>query len=477
MKKVLLVNPNRLKPPVAPIALDYLAQALRRSDFEVDILDLCFPEDFAQAIGDYFDHNNPMAVGVTFRNVDDTFLASQGFFVPELKQVTDCIKAHTSAPLVLGGSGFSVMPEAIMSYCDVDLGIWGEGEHALPLLVAKISAGQDIGDISGLVYRRDQGFLRNPPRYLELGQLDAPQRDLVDNRRYFVEGGMGAVEDKRGCPKKCIYCVDPVAKGAKLRLRTPDSIADEVERLLEMGIDHFHFCEGEFNIPEDHAREICLKLIERGLGTKVRWYAYLSPVPFSDEFATLCQRSGCAGIDFGADCATDHILSTLGRDFTSSDLRRTAEICHRQGLVFMYDLLLGGPGETRESLRETIEAMKRLSPSRVGTVLGIRVFPQTGLAALVQQQGPLAQNTNLCGKIEGNDDFFAPVFYLSSALGPDVTEYLDKLIARDERFFFGGQGEADQDYNYNENLVLVNAIKGGYRGAFWDILRRLAENS
>jgi hypothetical protein len=74
-----------------------------------------------------------------------------------------------------------------------------------------------------------------------------------------------------------------------------------------------------------------------------------------------------------------------------------------------------------------------------------------------------------------DEKFFAPVFYLSSALGEDALGYLAGLIAGDERFFFMSGEVADQNYNYNENILLMNAIRDGYRGAFWDILRRLSE--
>jgi radical SAM superfamily enzyme YgiQ (UPF0313 family) len=298
---------------------------------------------------------------------------------------------------------------------------------------------------------------------------------LVDNRRYFVEGGMGGVESRRGCPKGCIYCADPVGKGKKLRLRSPQSVADEIESLLGMGIDHFHFCDSEFNIPENHALNICLELVRRGLGDKVRWYAYASPAPFSQELAALCRKAGCAGIDFGVDSGCDTMLLRLGRDFSVADLSRAAEVCHQEGIVFMYDLLLGGPDETRESMRETIETMKKLSPDRVGTSLGVRIFPQTKMAELVQRQGPLQVNPNLRGTIERNDNFFKPIFYLSASLGPDAVEYLSRLIGGDEHFFFVSPSGAERNYNYNDNSVLVNAIKAGYRGAFWDILRRIGK--
>ncbi len=474
--KVLLVNPNRMKPPVAPLALDYLASALRRSKFQVELLDLCFSNEIASDIKKYFACNEVLAVAVTLRNTDDTYLASQDFCIDRYKEIIDLLKASTDAPIILGGSGFSIMPEGILDYYGLDLGIWGEGELALPLLLDRIEARQDYSDVPGLVYRTSRGFHGNKYKYLDLSRIDAPERDAVDNRRYFVEGGMGSVESKRGCPKECIYCADPVGKGRKLRLRSPESVADEIGNLLKIGIDHFHFCDSEFNIPEGHAREVCLELARRGRDDKVRWYAYASPAPFSRELAVLCRRAGCAGIDFGVDSGCDAMLRSLGRDFVVADLGRTAEICRQEGIVFMYDLLLGGPGETKESIKETIETMKRLSPNRVGVSFGVRIFPQTKLAALVKGQGPLQQNPNLKGRLRGNDNFFAPIFYLSSGLGPDAPAYLSQLIGGDERFFYVSPSEAERNYNYNDNTMLVNAIKAGYRGAFWDILRRIGKN-
>jgi len=471
--KVLLVNPNQMKPPVAPLALDYLAHALKQKGFEVDLLDLCFSTDISLDIKSYFARNDVLAVAVTLRNTDDTYLASQDFCIDRYKQVIDLLKAQTSGPIILGGSGFSITPQAILDYYGLDLGIWGEGELSLPLLVDRIAAKHDYHGVPGLVFRNRKGFHSNAPKYLDLSRIAAPERSAVGNYRYFVEGGMGGVESKRGCPKDCIYCADPVGKGKKLRLRSPHSVADEIESLLEIGINHLHFCDSEFNIPEGHARDICLELMRRSLGDKLRWYAYASPVPFPQDLAALCRKSGCAGIDFGVDSGSDDMLRRLGREFLVADLSRTAEVCHQEGIVFMYDLLLGGPGETRESMRKTIETMKRLSPDRVGTALGVRICPQTKMSALVKRQGSLDKNPNLHGTIAGNDRFFKPVFYVSSDLGIDAPEYLSQLIGGDERFFYASPSGAERNYNYNDNTVLVNAIKAGYRGAFWDILRRL----
>ncbi len=473
--KVLLVNPNQMKPPVAPLALDYLASALSENGFEIDLLDLCFcqnPEDFTAEIDRYFALNSVFAIAITLRNTDDTCFATQDFFIPRIKEIIDSIRAHSSAPLIMGGSGFSTMPEAILQYCSLDMGIWGEGEYSLPLLLTKMAGGEDYHGVPGLVYRVTKGYRRNPQEYLDLKNIAAPERNAVDNRRYFLEGGMGNIEAKRGCPKRCIYCADPLAKGRAVRQRSPKSVVDEIEVLLQMGIDHFHFCDSEFNFPASHAEEVCLEIVNRGLGSKIRWYAYCSPAPFNGELATLFPKAGCAGINFGVDSANDHMLRTLGRDFTVEDVVHTAQLCHRHGIIFMYDLLLGGPGETKDTLLETITMMKRLSPSRVGASLGVRILPETRLAAMVHEQGPVEQNPNIRGA--GDDKFFAPVFFLSSSIGEDAPEYLASLVDDDERFFFMSGEAADQNYNYNDNIVLTSAIRDGYRGAFWDILRRLS---
>jgi len=477
-EKVLLVNPSQMKPAVAPIALDYLAHALTEHHFQVEVLDLCFSPHWTEDIDRYFAANSVIAVGVTLRNTDDTSFASQEFFIPRFKEITDYIRRRTSAPVILGGSGFSVMPKAILDYCGLDLGISRDGEGSLPLLLSKLVSGQDYESIPGLVYRSGEGFRCNPPAYIDLNKMPSPRRTAVDNRRYFVEGGMGNIETKRGCHKGCIYCADPLGKGKRIRLRSPESAVDEIESLLEAGIDYLHFCDSEFNLPPSHAEQVCLEIIRRGLGDKVNWYAYASPVPFTEEMAALFQRSGCRGIDFGVDSGEDGMLRLLGRDFRVDDLRHTAAICHQQGLIFMYDLLLGGPGETKETLKQTLELMKELSPSRVGAALGVRIFPGTELSNMVRKTGPFHNNPNLQGNIDGNEQFFAPIFYFSAALGENAPQYLADLIGEDERFFFMSPPEAgNRNYNYNQNILLVEAIRRGYKGAFWDILRRISEGS
>lgn len=475
--QVLLVNPNRMKPATAPLALDYLGEALQKDGFAVDVLDLCFSDEAADEVDAYFGSKHPGLVAITLRNTDDVYFASQDFCLEKYREIIDFVRERSEAPIVLGGSGFSIMPEAILDYYGLDLGVWGEGEYALPLLAKTLATGGDLSAVPGLVHRVGNSFNRNTPAYTDLSRQPPLRRDVVDNVRYFNEGGMVGIESKRGCPQQCIYCADPLGKGAAVRLRSPASVAEELKSLLDRGIDHFHFCDSEFNIPAAHAADVCAEIIKRGLGGRIRWYAYASPAPFSAYLAHLFVNAGCAGVDFGADSGSDRMLRNLGCHFSVEDLSRTAGLCHDHGIVFMYDLLLGGPGETRDSVKETIDLMKRLSPHRVGVSLGVRLFPGTRLAAQVMADGSPVENRNLKGRVVGNDSLLAPIFYLSADLGLDAESYVESLIRGDERFFFVSSEAGAANYNYNDNSVLVQAIKDGYRGAYWDILRRLADRS
>ncbi|RLB06544.1 MAG: hypothetical protein DRG50_05360, partial [Deltaproteobacteria bacterium] len=105
--RVLLINPNQMKPPVTPIGLDYLASSLGLTGFEVDLIDLCFTTSWQQAVEEYFEVHNPVAIGVSVRNTDDCYYLSQDFIIPRIKEITDYMKGKTQRPIILGGVGFS----------------------------------------------------------------------------------------------------------------------------------------------------------------------------------------------------------------------------------------------------------------------------------------------------------------------------------------------------------------------------------
>lgn len=469
--RILLVNTNRMKPAIAPIGLDYVADSLIEAGHEPRLLDLCFSEDIPGDIESMLRGFQPQMIGVTVRNTDECYM-SGAFFLPFVTEVVDCLRKHSDAPIVMGGVGFSVSPEAAMQFCRPDYGIAGEGEQSFARLAKAVQTRASVESIPNLLYWDKGALRRNPTAYDSLDTLPRT-RSLANNALYFREGGQAGFETKRGCNMNCVYCAEPPSRGRQVRLRPPAMVVDELKALLAQGVDHLHTCDCEFNIPGDHAKDVCRAIIESGIADRVRWYAYCSIVPFDEEMADLFKRAGCGGVDFGADSGNDDMLRRLGREFRSDDLARTADLCHKHGIPFMYDLLIGSPGETRKTVRETVELMQKIDADCVGLSMGVRLYDGTATAKWVRSQGDLAANPDIYGAKEDNDSLLRPVFYVAPDLGPDMVSIVSEIVGGDKRFFLPSTEEVDSNYNYNDNNVLVRAIKDGARGAYWDILRRM----
>jgi len=469
-----LVNTNTMKPPVAPVGLDYIAGAVHKAGIECEIIDLCLCENLYEELTNRLAANEPQLVALSFRNIDDCFWPSAQWFVPRLSGLVAQVRENTDASIVLGGIGFSIMPERIVDYTGADFGIRGDGEQALVQLIGEINSNQDWSKVPGLIRRENGRIHSNKPQWPR--EISLPNdRDCVDNRTYFKKGGQCGIETKRGCNRPCVYCADPLAKGRYLRLRDASEVADEVENLLEQGIDVLHLCDSEFNIPIKHAKEVCREFVRRRLGEKIRWYTYMAVTPFDNELAGLMKKAGCVGIDFTADSASGIMLSNYRDSHGASDLGEAVRLCHENDIAVMLDLLLGGPGETKETLTETIKYVKEISPDCVGAGLGVRVYPGTEMAAIVEAEGKMETNPNIKRKYDGPVDLLKPTFYISHLLGRNPAKLVHDLIGDDERFFKPMLEISDSqttDHNYNDNTALCEAISAGARGAYWDILRR-----
>jgi tryptophan 2-C-methyltransferase len=457
--KIALINTNSMQPPIAPIGLDYVAEALAADGHSVQLLDLCWEPDPNPAIAKFLSKSDFELIGMTLRNTDDCAFINCQSFLTGFVDLVKTVRNGTSAPIVLGGVGFSVMPEKVLSLSGAEFGVWGDGEFAVAELANKLEKTEGWHDLPNLLWHDRGKVRRNPPSWKSLAGLPPMSRSWVDNKRYFRHGGQAGFETKRGCTGACIYCADPPAKGKRVRLRPPTAVADELEKLLEQDVDVLHTCDAEFNVPERHALETCSEMIRRGLGNRIRWYAYCSPGCFSEELARTMRRAGCVGINFGADNGSDEMLRRLGRDFGSADILNAARWAKKEGMGVMLDLLLGAPGETKESIEQTVELMKRAEPDRVGVAVGVRIYPGTGLDAQT-----------------GGGDSLDPAFFLEPKIAPFVFDWLANLIGEDRRFLFLDPSKPKQNYNYNANQRLVDAIQNGYRGAYWDILRLIEES-
>lgn len=412
---------------------------------------------------------------MTVRNLDDAYYFSQVSFLPRFRALVRDLREKIRKPVILGGSGFSIAPEALLALLGADLGVAGAEERDLLDLLASLGDEDAYPRIPGLVWREGKRIRSNPPSPPTLDEDFFSVRRTVNNLEYFRAGGMVGLETKRGCDGLCRYCVDPVAKGSRVYTKPIPFLIREVESLVDRGVSVFHLCDSEFNMPRDHALQVCEALEEAGLSGRIRWFTYANPHGFDETIAFRMAEAGCAGINFGADHSHPELLDALGRQHGAEDLRRTVDATRRAGLPVLFDLLLGGPGETRETLREVIDFCREIDVPRVGTNCGIRIYPGTALSRQVLEQGPLQENPNLEGRLEGNEELLYPVFFVSHEMGRGWQEDLASLVRDDPRFLLPIRESRQANYNYNENEVLVRALQDGHRGAFWDILRRVQE--
>ena len=460
-----LINTNTMQPAIAPVGLDYIAGSAKKAGIDVDIVDLCLADDPDKTLRNYFAKSKPDLIGLSFRNVDDCFWPSCQWFVPRLAEIVQTIKHLTSAPIVIGGVGFSIFAKQIVEHTGADFGVCGDGEQAIVSLYRELKDNKIIPRYSILDGRT------NLPEQLLL----PTSRDNIDNITYFNRGGQIGIETKRGCNRNCIYCADRLSKGTSNRTRPPAEVADEAESLLAQGIDVLHICDSEFNIPGRHAEAVCEEFIRRGLGSRLKWYTYMAVVPFDADLASAMRKAGCVGIDFTGDSASPAMLKTYRQPHTPETIASAVRLCKDNGIKVMIDLLLGGPGETPQTAKQTIDFIKQINPDCAGAPLGVRIYPGTEMVNIVAAEGQLETNRNIHCKYTGPVDLFRPTFYISHLLGEKPARLIKDLIAGDKRFFepIDETDAVATDHNYNDNTELVNAIKAGARGAYWHILHKL----
>ncbi|MBI3599858.1 MAG: cobalamin B12-binding domain-containing protein [Nitrospinae bacterium] len=463
--KVLLINSNLLKPPITPLGLAYLSSAVRNAGHDAAILDLNFSEDIRGDISKTISGFSPDVIGISIRNIDNATMLHSVYFIPTIKEIVTLCKEFTDAPIVLGGPGFSMMPAEILKELDVPYGIVGEGEIAFPDMLSCLNNGGEISKIGGAVYRSGDRVIKNRIKNIpskELNSRPLPDRELLDNRRYLNDGGMGNIQTKRGCDRRCIYCTYPIIEGRKLRFRYPKNVADELEILInKMGIDYLHFSDSTFNIPNEHAIAVCKEMVKRGI--RVKWTPYMSPFLPSEELFTLVKKTGCDGIVFGADSVSETMLGNLEKEFSVSDINMASLICKELEIPFSLNLLFGGPGETKETVMETLDNLDRMKPIAVGAMIGVRCYANTKMAKIAREQKFYKKDDNL----------LRPLYYVSPTVDRDwLIDTIQQYANSHENFFI----PTSKKGLHTDNLI-VEIFRDGIRGPFWEIYKEFRKRA
>ncbi len=452
--QVLLISPNVefLPDPVFPIGLAYIAGALKENQTPYHVLDLCFEEDYEAAITDAVSSAQPDIIGLSLRNVDNVSYPNYVSYLSFYRQIVQVVRKCSHGTIVVGGSGFDLLPDEILEYLGADLGVIGEGEISFVTLVNNLA--EDFSWDSGTK------IIDARPEVIEnLDDLPIPDRSGFDNDAYLKQGGMGNIQTKRGCPFNCIYCTYPVIQGKKIRQRSPKRVCDEIETLLEEGVNNIFFVDNEFNYPLEHAISICQEIVARKL--KIKWSCYCHPGFVTQELVELMLNSGCTGMEFGSDAANETMLENMGKNFSVRDLKKASDVCHQSGMPFCHSLLIGGPGETMETVQQTFDTILTMGSTAVICMVGIRVFPSTKLYHLAIEEGVISPD----------QDLLEPVFYISPAIEDEILLFMENFSKKNPTWIFPG-------LNINMNRDLQEKLRRfGIKGPLWEYMKMGARSS
>lgn len=428
MARILLVDTNTTPfneaCPVYPTGLDYLRGALREEGLgSAQILDLT-------RSGGPLDSPDPSErqrrslrllrhtlerdawdiVGLSLRNIDSTYPPGNGplrlhYYLPGLLDYLRCACRHARPQtwIVLGGTAFSMMPEVFLRHApERCCGVLGPGETAFARLIRSIQGGEAVSPLT----RSTQD---------QIGTLGDTQ--LLGRYMHLPTGeNTFGIRTKIGCSQHCSYCPYPFINGPGQTLKSPERVAEELALLRDVHCRsgssrplQVMFADDLFNRPQAHATAILETLLTRDL-LPDSWHAYLDPGALDETFVEWIfrtrgwrrwerpDRAGDAqfmAFSLDIESGSPRILQRLGKPYGPDEITNAVEAFRRvaarearaAGLSRVslgFHVLLGPPGECRETVAETCALIRRLRPDRVAFQVGVRIYPGTPLARETQ---------------------------------------------------------------------------------------------
>jgi lipid biosynthesis B12-binding/radical SAM protein len=441
--KILLISTNwETSPyPVYPIGMGMVASALKTAGHEVELFDFLVHDCSFDALTKKIEAVQPMMVGLSMRNIDNVNAVNEHRYIDSVKQISDVVRDHSSATIVLGGSAFSIMPEAIMKKVGADFGVVGEGE----VLMCGLAESIDSGNLP------DEKILY-APKQLEKDAVPSAYYDPDMVRFYMDHGKTISIQTKRGCNMNCIYCSYPFLEGRRLRMRSVSAVVDDMETLIEQYPDgYIFFVDSLFNDTQGHYRALIHEMHRRKINFP--WTAFFSPGgDLDDEIVALMKETGLDAAEIGADAASDTALKGIGKDFSWQDVVECNALFRRHDVTTAHYYMFGGPGETKETVAEGIENVRNLEETANFMFMGIRILPGTALMKLAEREGLISEET----------DMIDPVYYISKEIERD---WLEQTLTDGFSDMFNCVFPPDAQ---DEKLHMLHKL--GYAGTAYDML-------
>ncbi|HEY3419003.1 MAG TPA: radical SAM protein [Methanomassiliicoccales archaeon] len=361
MSEVVLIAPydhttlrERLGLKAPPLNLLYLASSLRQNGFSVKIIDdnvkAMGPEELARNISP-----NTRIVGLTAAT---STLNSAVHYADAIKSRDEGIVT------VLGGPHVSFLPEETLEHGKgIDIAVMGEGEDTVVDLVSTLEKGHDLENVKGIAFKANDKIVVNRPREMrpDIDAFPIPARDLIrldDYKDPVKKKPIGTMITSRGCVFGCSYCASSRMMGSRFRARSPTSIVDEMEILIEMGVEHIEFIDDIFVLNQKRATEIAKEIIRRGLDIKFTASSRVDTL--STPLLADLKKAGLSSLYLGIESGSQRVLDLMGKGTTLAQVHDAVDKAKEVDLNVLGSFILGYPGETLREMDDTIRLAVRL---------------------------------------------------------------------------------------------------------------------
>ncbi len=453
--KVLLINPaqdqaldSEAGAPVEegggsypPLGLFHLQAAVESGGrHRVDILDACVGGSIEKTLAPVDDDEAPSLVGITA-------------LTPNLLSVVDTVrqvrKHLPDAGIVIGGPHVDLYPVETARLDGIDYALQGEAENTLPLLVDGLEDGKSDPPVPGLFTASGPvtGGAEAPTWIELLDAMPAPDRTRLDIKAYRGIAGTDQVFTtmitSRGCPYRCTFCSTP---RSSYRMRSVESVVEEMDRCGKLGISHVYFLDDTFPTSGERADALGEELARRS--DLPSWSCRTAAAGLTEERLALMKQGGCQRIQIGVETCSDRGLKALAKHATIGQIVATFEAARRVGIPTVAYFMLGLPTEESEAdIRELMRFAHRLGPT-FAMFNVLTLYPGTALYTDAVEKGLVTGDEWQRFAEAPSADFVQPVW--------------DEHFSRDE--LFAWQNRVYRSFYLRPGKVLQLAFTGGGLG-------------
>jgi anaerobic magnesium-protoporphyrin IX monomethyl ester cyclase len=345
---------ERLGLKAPPLNLLYLASSLRENGYSVKIIDDnvggAGPEELVRSLPE-----GTKTVGLTAAT---STLGSAIRYADAIKRRDEGIKT------VLGGPHVSFLPEETLERGrSLDVAVMGEGEDTLADLVSTMEKQGDLAEVKGIAYRAGERIRVNRPREMRahIDDFPLPARDLIrldDYRDPVKKKPIGTMITSRGCVFGCAYCASSRMMGGRFRARSPNSIVDEMEVLIGMGVEDIEFIDDIFVLDQKRASDVAKEIKRRGLD--IGFTASSRVDTISRPLLSELKGAGLTSLYLGIESGSQRVLDLMGKRTTLAQVHDAVRTAKELDVNVLGSFILGYPGEALSEMDETIRLSIRL---------------------------------------------------------------------------------------------------------------------